>query len=81
MYNQTMIQIKEVAPKTIMEVSKSQTVRLWDVFFVGPILMMVAYKYRKEMTPIEQIIVGGIGAATIYYNGNNYLSTKKNIKS
>jgi hypothetical protein len=69
-----MIPVRETDTKTVTEVSKSQTVRLWDVFFVGPVLMWVAYKYRKQMTPLEQVIVGGIGAATIYYNGRNYLS-------
>lgn len=61
------------APATIPELQKSQTMRLIDVFFVGPALI---YYGMRSPDPLEKLIVGGIGAATIIYNGRNYLQNR-----
>ena len=62
-----------VEPATIPELQKSQTMRLIDVFFVGPALMY--YGFRSN-DPLEKLVVGGIGFATIIYNGKNYLENR-----
>ena len=59
---------------TIVEISKSQNVRLWDIFFVGPFFIYLAQK--KGLSNIEKLISAGIGAGTIYYNGRNYLKNR-----
>ena len=57
------------------EISKSQNIRLIDVFIIAPFLIYVAYR-NKSLTDWEKIGLYIIGIATLYYNGKNYL---KNI--
>jgi len=60
---------------TLQELSKSQNIRLLDVFFIGPFMMYIGYK-AKGITDLEKYMLYGLGIATIYYNGKNYLSNK-----
>lgn len=60
-------------PTTLTEISKSQTVRLWDVFFVGPFFIYLA---TQDLKPIEKFISAAIGVGTIYYNGRNFVANK-----
>lgn len=52
------------------EFKKSQEVRLWDVLFIGPFLLWIAFK--GSVTPLDAIILGLLGALTIGYNLYNY---------
>jgi hypothetical protein len=56
---------------------KTQTVRLIDLFFIAPYLLIAATKPRLSKT--DRAIVIAIAAGTFYYNAINYLKyeTKK----
>lgn len=49
---------------------KSQTIRLLDVFLIGPLMIYGGWKLRKEV-PGSTLALFGV--ATIIYNGINYL--------
>lgn len=54
---------------TVKEISKSQNVRLFDVFVLGPLMV---YAGIKHPNPVNKLIaIAGVG--TIIYNLNNYL--------
>ena len=63
-----------------MEIKKSQWVRLFDVFALGPFMVYIGAKDSK-LTDIERlgIVIAGIG--TIIYNGRNYLANRQQIES
>ncbi len=65
-------------PTTRTELSKSQAVRLWDVFFVGPFFIYLGLK--KGLNPTEKFLSMSIGAATIYYNGRNFIYNKQQME-
>lgn len=56
------------------EIQKSQSVRLIDVWFLGPFLVWAAMQPR--MTRATRTILAVSGAATIVYNGRNYLANR-----
>ena len=58
------------------EISKSQFIRLLDVFIIAPFIIYVAYR-NKSLTDWEKIGLYIIGVATLYYNGKNYLKNNK----
>lgn len=51
---------------------KTQTIRLADVFFVGPTMMLGGY-YLARSRPLLGLTLGALGIATVLYNGRNYL--------
>ena len=57
------------------EFKKSQQVRLWDVFFIGPFMLWIAYK--GKLTTLDAIILGSLGALTVGYNLYNYNRNKE----
>tara|TARA_Y100000004_G_scaffold139093_1_gene157845 strand:- start:180 stop:407 length:228 start_codon:yes stop_codon:yes gene_type:complete len=61
---------------TFEELSKSQYIRLLDVFFIGPFMIYVSQK-AKGINNLEKFTLLGLGIATIYYNGRNYLDNRK----
>jgi len=67
--------IDEVKETTVKEMSKSQNIRLLDVFFIGPFMIYAGYK-AQGLTDLERYLLYGIGIATIVYNGKNYLRNK-----
>jgi len=52
-----------------------QDIRLIDVFVIGPFLIYVGMK--KELSLPIRLTLIGFGAATIIYNGNNYLKNNR----
>lgn len=56
---------------------KTQTVRLVDLFFIAPYLLIAATKPKLSKT--DRAIVIAIAAGTFYYNALNYFKyeTKK----
>lgn len=54
---------------------KGQNVRLFDVFFIGPLMLYGGIKLTKE-NPILGPILSILGITTVYYNGKNYLKVK-----
>lgn len=53
---------------------KSQLVRLFDVFFIGPFLLWIALKTRQQTSDTEYAAILFIAITTILYNGYNYLA-------
>jgi hypothetical protein len=53
---------------------KVQDIRLIDILFIGPFLIYVGTK--KELSLPIRLTLIALGAATIIYNGNNYLKNK-----
>ena len=45
------------------------------VFFIGPFMIYVSSK-AKGLNNLERFTLYGLGVATIYYNGKNYLESK-----
>ena len=61
---------------TTKELSKSQKIRLIDVFIIAPIFVYAgSYKSLPNWLRLSLIT---IGLATAYYNGKNYLINKNN---
>ena len=56
--------------------SKSQYVRLVDVFIYGPYLTYLAFQKEYVFTIVEKIFLLFLGITTITYNGKNYLKIK-----
>lgn len=55
--------------------SKTQSIRLLDIFIIGPLLI---YTGMKEATsPLIQILLVVFGSTTITYNTHNYFAEKK----
>lgn len=54
------------------EIQKSQTVRLLDVFAVGPLMIWSAQYAPKELR--EVMVILGLG--TIVYNGANWIANR-----
>jgi uncharacterized protein related to proFAR isomerase len=63
--------------ETVTEYSKSQTIRLVDVFVIAPILIYAGVKYQKIMPKALSLSLIAIGVATAVYNGKNYLKNKQ----
>jgi len=55
---------------------KPQSVRLADVFFIGPFMIYAAGKSKLSKTDRATLV--GLGIATILYNGYNYIKQKEN---
>lgn len=53
---------------------KAQSVRLADVFFIGPFMIYAAGKSKLSKTDRATLV--GLGIATILYNGYNYIKQK-----
>ena len=70
------MKVKEQTTEKCSEVSKSQAIRLVDVFLIAPFLAYVAYK-AKGLSKTEQVALYGLAGATLFYNLRNYLDTKE----
>ena len=66
----------ETGESTKKEYQKSQVVRLWDIFFIAPFLVYIAYN-SKGLKNWERAGIYFIGISTLLYNGRNYLKNKK----
>ena len=60
--------------------SKTQYVRLIDVFIYGPYLTYLAFQKEYVFTIVEKIFLLFLGITTITYNGKNYLKIKEKEK-
>jgi len=55
---------------------KAQTVRLLDVFVIGPVMIWAGWKLTEQYPARGQFLAVS-GAATIFYNGYNYLQVER----
>ncbi len=56
--------------------SKTQWVRLVDVFVYGPFLLYIGFHTHYSFSYAEQVFLLFLGATTITYNLRNYLGYK-----
>jgi len=71
------LEINETNTTSVEELSKSQNIRLIDVFLIAPFLIYIGNK-AKGISSFERNMIYVIGAATLIYNGKNYLKNKNN---
>jgi len=71
--------VNEKTEETIIEVSKSQNIRLIDVFVIAPVLIYAGT--FKTLPMWLRISLIGFGVATAVYNGKNFLENKNNLKN
>ncbi len=69
------MKVQQLNKTTTHEISKSQTVRLADIFVYGPFMIWAAT--RKEIPTWGKWLLGSLGIGTIYYNARNYFGTKQ----
>ncbi|RLC33107.1 hypothetical protein DRH13_00240 [Candidatus Woesebacteria bacterium] len=69
------METQQMSKDTNHQISKSQTVRLADIFIYGPFMIWAAT--RKEIPTWGKWLLGSLGIGTIYYNARNYYSTKQ----
>lgn len=53
------------------ELVKSQTVRLWDVWVIGPVMVCAALRLPKQDRTLAWLL-GAFGVGTVVYNARNY---------
>lgn len=53
------------------QVEDAQMVRLWDVFFIAPVLIIISF--LPNIPWWSRITLFGIGTGTLIYNGYFYL--------
>lgn len=70
--------IDEKTQETITEVSKSQNIRLIDVFVLAPIMIYAGT--FKALPMWVRVSLIGMGVATAVYNGKNFLENKSNLQ-
>lgn len=58
---------------------KAQSIRLMDVFLLGPFMIWFGF-VAQSISTIPKIIMIISGAGTIIYNGRNYLLKRKKKK-
>ena len=66
---------QQMSENTSHEISKSQSVRLADIFLYGPFMIWAAT--RKEIPAWGRWLLASLGIGTIYYNARNYFGTQK----
>jgi len=64
---------QQLSKEASSQVSKSQNVRLADIFIYGP--FMVWAGMQKELPKWARWLMVSLGVGTIYYNGRNYFAT------
>ena len=55
---------------------KPQTVRLFDVFFIGPLMTWAGWKLRPQH-PRAGTTLAVLGVGTVVYNGRNWLRVRE----
>ena len=70
------MQIDQTNTTSVEELSKSQNIRLIDVFIISPFLIYVGNK-AEGISSFERNMLYIIGVATLIYNGKNYIKNKK----
>ena len=56
------------------DIERAQRVRLWDIFFISPVLVIIAFLPNIHWR--ARITLAGIGIGTFIYNGCFYLKYK-----
>ena len=57
----------------MIDYGKSQAVRLWDVWILGPALIWLGTRERRQLNSVEAGLLAAVGLGVIIYNGRNYV--------
>jgi hypothetical protein len=62
--------------------TKSQWIRLIDIFIIGPLMIYIGYKYNTSglIDTIAKIVLIFFGSTTITYNARNFFYELKSKK-
>lgn len=55
---------------------KAQPIRLLDVFFVGPVMVLAGRRLSRSGDAMGDLLTA-LGVLTVWYNGRNYLRIEK----
>jgi hypothetical protein len=61
-------------------VGKTQIIRLGDIFFLGPIMILIGLK-KEKLSDTEKFVLVMSGIGTLVYNGYNYLKQEQQSKN
>ena len=66
--------------ETVAEIQKSQELRLWDMFFLGPILVYAGSRKSNLPAWLRGTLVAS-GVLVVAYNGSNWLENRRRMKA
>lgn len=69
--------VERLGAAPLEPVGKTQAIRLADVFFIGPVMIYGGEKLRRRGDSILGLTLSLLGAATVVYNGNNWLKQRR----
>lgn len=69
------VELIEESDSTVIEVQKSQIIRLADVFLIAPYLLYLSSK--DKITNLDRNALIVLGVSTFLYNGMNYINNRK----
>ncbi len=58
---------------------KAQSIRLLDVFAIGPLMIAGGYALDARGSQLAGVALAAAGIATIAYNGRNYLRVQRQL--
>ena len=65
--------------RTVAAVTKTQNVRLIDVFLLGPTMIWAGLQVQKQNNTLGFFLAFS-GLMTIVYNGDNYLRNQRKLR-
>lgn len=73
-------QTSTTTPCDVDAIAKPQSVRLVDIFLLGPACLAVAYGVSMK-SPVARAFWIAAGVGTIYYNARNYLAVERAVRA
>lgn len=68
-------------PLDINHAVKTQTVRVADVFVIGPMMVWGGVALARTRHPIAGLILGAMGVGTVIFNGVNWFRVQNAIEA
>lgn len=56
---------------------KAQSIRLADVFFIGPVMVVGGVVLARKSNPFLGFVLAALGVGTVGYNYRNYLEIER----
>ena len=63
------------------EETKAQSIRLLDVFLIGPLMIWGGKALHDQGHPVAGPLLALTGVSTIYYNGRNYVRVRRQLEA
>jgi hypothetical protein len=65
----------------VSQIRKGQSVRLFDVWLLGPWLLYLALRPGRRLSDIERAALVAVGIGTVVFNGANYLRVEEEMRT